>query len=68
MEPSRTRKSVWLSVDEYNTLNRLKRQYEAQVGSTDWGKFLLFLAGIAIGAGITTALVSIAKPEEQSQK
>jgi hypothetical protein len=50
------RKSVWLSADEYNTLNGLKRQYEANSGATDWGKFLLLLAGIAIGAGFLNAL------------
>jgi hypothetical protein len=50
------RKSVWLSQDEYNTLNGLKGQYEANSGGTDWGKFLILLAGIAIGVGFLNVL------------
>lgn len=50
------RKSVWLSPDEYNTLESLKSKYEASSGSTDWGKFLLLLAGVAIGVGLVKAL------------
>ena len=45
----RPRKSIWLSPDEYNVLAGLKQDYENRVGSTDWGKFLVFIAGAAIG-------------------
>ena len=50
------RKSLWLSPDEYNTLNTLKTRYEANSGETDWGKFLLLLAGVAIGIGLINTL------------
>jgi len=50
------RKSLWLSQDEYNTLNMLKSQYEVNSGQTDWGKFLILLAGVAIGVGLINAL------------
>jgi hypothetical protein len=54
----RERKSIWLSNDEFNTLNGLKQQYENSVGSTDWGKFLLLVLGIAIGSKILSDILS----------
>jgi hypothetical protein len=50
------RKSIWLPQDTYSTLNGLKQQYETVAGDTDWGKFLLLLAGIAIGAAFLSSL------------
>ncbi len=61
------RKSVWLSTDEYNTLNTLKRQYEANSGATDWGKFLLLLAGVAIGVGLVKALSRTGSDRENGE-
>ena len=52
----RERKSIWLSPDAYKALEGLKAQYEDAVGPTDWGKFLLFVAGVAVGSGALTAL------------
>ena len=52
----RERKSIWLSPDAYNALEGLKGQYEEALGPTDWGKFLLFVAGVAIGAGALLAI------------
>ena len=54
----RERKSIWLSTDEFNTLNGLKQQYENSVGPTDWGKFLLLVLGIAIGSKILSDILS----------
>ena len=52
----RERKSIWLSPDAFKALEGLKAQYEEAVGPTDWGKFLLFVAGVAVGSGALTAL------------
>lgn len=54
--PRRERKSIWLSPDAYKALEGLKAQYEDAVGPTDWGKFLLFVAGVAVGSGAVAAL------------
>lgn len=62
------RKSVWLSPDEYNTLHTLKSQYEANSGETDWGKFLLLLAGVAIGVGLLKALSSAGSSHQTTIK
>jgi hypothetical protein len=59
------RKSIWLSQDTYSTLNVLKNQYETVAGNTDWGKFLLLLAGIAIG---TAFLSSITQQNSQNEQ
>ena len=53
----RNRKSIWLSPDEYNTLNGIKQRYESKVGPTDWGKFLLFIIGIAIGSKLLSDIL-----------
>lgn len=49
----RQRKSIVLSEAEYNALLREKQRYERAVnGETEWGKFLLFLVGVHIGAKV----------------
>lgn len=49
----RRRKSIVLSAAEYNALLREKQRYERVVNAeTEWGKFLLFMVGVQVGARV----------------
>jgi len=39
-------KTIALRPSQYQTLLELKNAHEAQVGPTNWGEFLLLLAGL----------------------
>jgi len=60
----RDRRSIWLSSDKYNALSQVKSRYERANGSTDWGSFLLFIAGVALANRVLSDILDDSEKKE----